>query len=223
MPGGYRFRAAEGTGRVRVRSWQDWGVEEKTPLILTTKFDEALAFAVELHRKQPRKGTGVPYVSHLLSVAALVLEHGGTEEQAIAALLHDAVEDQGGRPTAEAIRARFGDVVADIVDGCTDTDVSPKPPWRARKEAYIARVRQEPAHVRLVSAADKLHNARTMVTDLRIHGPVLWSRFNASRDETLWYLGALVEAFREAGTTPVVEELARTVAELEAVSRNGRP
>ena len=189
--------------------------------ILTSKFDEALAYAVNLHRAQPRKGTGVPYVSHLLSVAALVLEHGGTEEQAIAALLHDAVEDQGGRPTAEAIRARFGDAVAEIVDGCTDTDQTPKPPWRKRKEAYLARVRREPSHVRLVSAADKLHNARTMVTDLRIHGPALWSRFNAGRDETLWYLGALVEAFREAGTTPIVEELARTVAELEAVSRNG--
>jgi len=194
---------------------------ENGGLILTSKFDEAVAFAVELHRRQPRKGSGVPYVSHLFSVAALVLEHGGTEEQAIAALLHDAVEDQGGRPTAELIRARFGDVVADIVDGCTDTDVVPKPPWRARKEAYVARVRREPAHVRLVSAADKLHNARTMVTDLRIHGPVLWTRFNAGRDETLWYLGALVAAFREAGTTPIVEELARTVAELEVVSRDG--
>ena len=190
--------------------------------ILSHRFDEALAFAVDLHREQPRKGTGVPYVSHLLSVAALVLEHGGSEDQAIAALLHDAVEDQGGRPTAERIRERFGDLVADIVDGCTDTDVSPKPPWRERKEAYVERVRREPAHVRLVSAADKLHNARTMVTDLRIHGPALWQRFNAGRDETLWYLGALVAAFREAGTMPIVEELARTVAELERVSGNGR-
>lgn len=186
--------------------------------ILTKKFDEALAFATDLHRGQIRKGTGVPYVSHLLSVAALVLEHGGTEEQAIAALLHDAVEDQGGKATAIAIRARFGDLVADIVDGCTDTDLSPKPPWRERKEAYLARVIREPAHVRLVSAADKLHNTRTMVTDLRILGPILWTRFNATRDETLWYLRALVEAFRAAGTTPIVEELARTVAELEAVS-----
>lgn len=189
--------------------------------ILSSRFDEALAFAVDLHREQPRKGTGVPYVSHLLSVAALVLEHGGTEDQAIAALLHDAVEDQGGRPTAERIRERFGGLVAEIVDGCTDTDVSPKPPWRLRKEAYVARVRNEPAHVRLVSAADKLHNARTMVTDLRIHGPAFWERFNAGRDETLWYLESLVEAFREAGTTPIVEELARTVAELRAVSGNG--
>ncbi len=197
-------------------------MSDRPALILTSRFDEALAYAVELHRRQPRKGTGVPYVSHLLSVAALVLEHGGTEDQAIAALLHDAVEDQGGKPTAAAIRSRFGDDVADIVDGCTDTDVTPKPPWRARKEAYLARVRHEPAHVRLVSAADKLHNARTMVTDLRIHGPALWERFNAGRDETLWYLGALVEAFREAGTTPVVEELARTVAELEVVSGDGR-
>jgi (p)ppGpp synthase/HD superfamily hydrolase len=190
--------------------------------ILTSRFDDALAYAVDLHREQPRKGTGVPYVSHLLGVAALVLEHGGTEDQAIAALLHDAIEDQGGRPTAEAIRARFGDLVADIVEGCTDTDRMPKPPWRERKEAYLARVRREPAHVRLVSAADKLHNARTMVTDLRIHGPGLWTRFNAGRDGTLWYLGALVEAFREAGTMPIVEELARAVAELEAVSGNGR-
>ena len=190
--------------------------------ILSSRFDDALAFAVDLHREQPRKGTGVPYVSHLLSVAALVLEHGGTEDQAIAALLHDAVEDQGGRPTADRIRERFGDLVAGIVDGCTDTDVSPKPPWRLRKEAYVARVRNEPAHVRLVSAADKLHNARTMVTDLRIHGPALWERFNAGRDETLWYLESLVDAFREAGTTPIVEELARTVAELRLVSGNGR-
>jgi len=189
--------------------------------ILSSRFDEALAFAVDLHREQPRKGTGVPYVSHLLSVAALVLEHGGSEDQAIAALLHDAVEDQGGRPTAERIRERFGDLVAEIVDGCTDTDVSPKPPWRLRKEAYVARVRNEPAHVRLVSAADKLHNARTMVTDLRIHGPALWERFNAGRDETLWYLESLVAAFREAGSTPIVEELARTVAELRFVSGNG--
>lgn len=196
-------------------------MSENDPPILSRKFDEALAFAMDLHRKQVRKGTGVPYVSHLLSVAALVLEHGGTEEQAIAALLHDAVEDQGGKPTAIAIRARFGDTVADIVDGCTDTDVWPKPPWRSRKEAYVARVRLEPAHVRLVSAADKLHNARTMVTDLRIHGPALWKRFNAGGEETLWYLRALVEAFREAGTAPIVEELARTVAELEAVSRAG--
>lgn len=194
---------------------------ESASLVLTKRFDEALAYAVDLHRGQPRKGTGVPYVSHLLSVAALVLEHGGSEDQAIAALLHDAVEDQGGKPTAEAIRARFGDLVADIVDGCTDTDIFPKPPWRERKEAYLARLRREPAHVRLVSAADKLHNARTMVTDLRILGPDLWKRFNAGRDETLWYLGALVEAFREAGSAPIVEELARTVAELEVVSRNG--
>lgn len=194
---------------------------ESASLVLTKRFDEALAYAVDLHRGQPRKGTGVPYVSHLLAVAALVLEHGGSEDQAIAALLHDAVEDQGGKPTAEAIRARFGDLVADIVDGCTDTDVFPKPPWRERKEAYLARLRREPAHVRLVSAADKLHNARTMVTDLRILGPDLWKRFNAGRDETLWYLGALVEAFREAGSAPIVEELARTVAELEVVSRNG--
>jgi (p)ppGpp synthase/HD superfamily hydrolase len=197
-------------------------MSENGRLILTRRFDEALAFAVDLHREQPRKGTGVPYVSHLLSVAALVLEHGGTEDQAIAALLHDAVEDQGGRPTAERIRERFGDLVAEIVEGCTDTDVSPKPPWRLRKEAYVARVRNEPAHVRLVSAADKLHNARTMVTDLRIYGPALWERFNAGRDETLWYLESLVDAFREAGTTPVVEELARTVAEMRAVSGNGR-
>ncbi|HMM36197.1 MAG TPA: HD domain-containing protein [Thermoanaerobaculia bacterium] len=189
--------------------------------ILSSRFDEALAFAVDLHREQPRKGTGVPYVSHLLSVAALVLEHGGSEDQAIAALLHDAVEDQGGRPTAERIRERFGDLVAEIVDGCTDTDVSPKPPWRLRKEAYVARVRNEPAHVRLVSAADKLHNPRTMVTDLRIHGPELWGRFNAGRDETLWYLESLVAAFREAGSMPIVEELARTVAELRLVSGNG--
>src|SRR5205085_11747027 len=122
---------------------------------LTQRFEEALAFAARLHKSQLRKGTGVPYVSHLLAVAGIALEHGADEDEAIAALLHDAIEDQGGAATREEIRRRFGDRVVGIVDGCSDTDVSPKPPWRERKEAYIAHVRDASPSVRLVSAADK--------------------------------------------------------------------
>src|SRR5688572_28956686 len=124
---------------------------------LTARFREALVYACELHADQKRKGSDTPYVAHLLAVASLALEHGASEDVAIAALLHDAVEDQGGRPTAEEIGRRFGDAVKAIVDACSDTDVQPKPPWRARKERYIAHVEHAPRSVLLVSACDKLH------------------------------------------------------------------
>src|SRR5947209_2209991 len=127
---------------------------------LTLRFEDALVFATQLHAGQRRKGSATPYVAHLLAVAAIVLENEGNEDEAIAALLHDAIEDQGGAPTREMIRERFGNRVVEIVDGCTDAEVIPKPPWRARKEAYIAHLRGATPSVRLVSAADKLHNAR---------------------------------------------------------------
>ncbi|HZU69016.1 MAG TPA: HD domain-containing protein [Ktedonobacteraceae bacterium] len=182
---------------------------------LSTRFEEALVFATRLHAEQTRKGTAVPYIAHLLAVTALVFEHGGGEDEAIAALLHDSIEDQGGASTREAIRRRFGENVVQIVDGCTDTDVFPKPPWRQRKEAYLAHISKAPASVRLVSAADKLHNARAILEDYRIVGEALWKRFNGGKEGTLWYYRAVVDALREAGATPLVDELDRVVAEIE--------
>ena len=183
------------------------------------KFEEALEYAARVHRDQTRKGTRIPYVTHLLAVAAIVGENGGTENEVVAALLHDAPEDQGGEARLEDIRERFGDEVVGIVAGNTDTYEDPKPPWPERKEAYVARIAREPDPVRLVSAADKLHNARSVLADLRCLGDDLWPRFNGGREGTLWYYRALVEAFRSAGSNPVVEELDRVVGELERLAR----
>jgi len=189
--------------------------------ILSDRYAEAFAYALELHRNQRRIKTEIPYVAHLMAVSGLVLEHGGTEIEAIAALLHDAVEDQGGPPTLAEIKRRFGDDVAGIVEGCSDTDVDPKPPWRKRKEDYIAHIRRAPASVRLVSAADKLHNARAILADYRVHGEALWSRFNGGRDGTLWYYRALTEVYRQAKLEAAHERLAaeldRVVSELESL------
>ncbi|RCK77982.1 MAG: GTP pyrophosphokinase [Candidatus Ozemobacter sibiricus] len=188
---------------------------------LTGRFKEALAYAFDLHCHQIRKGSGVPYVAHLLAVAANVLDHGGDEEQAIAALLHDAVEDQGGRATAAAIRERFGERVAAIVAGCTDTELTPKPPWRQRKEAYLAHLAHAPADVLLVSASDKLHNARAILADLRQVGSQVWDRFSGGRDGTLWYYRALVTTYRAAfaAAAPermgLIDDLEQVVAEIE--------
>jgi HD domain len=186
---------------------------------LTSRFAEALALACELHRSQARKGTQIPYVSHLLAVASLALEYGATEDEAIAAVLHDAVEDQGGAPTARVIENKFGKRVADIVRACSDTDVVPKPPWRERKEAYIAHVRDASASVRLVSACDKLHNARAILADYREHGESLWERFSGGRDGTLWYYRELIDAFSANGRSRLVDELDRVVTELEVLAR----
>jgi (p)ppGpp synthase/HD superfamily hydrolase len=189
---------------------------------LTARFTDALSVACELHRTQSRKGTQTPYVAHLLGVASLALEHGADEDEAIAALLHDAVEDQGGASTAAMIHARFGERVAAIVLDCTDTDAVPKPPWRPRKEAYVAHIREASASARLVSACDKLHNVRTLVTDYREIGEALWARFTGGR-ETLWYYRALVDAFASHGRDRLVDELDLAVTELEALSRGGGP
>src|SRR5579863_10171673 len=139
-------------------------------MLLTPRFEEALVCATQLHAEQTRKGTTIPYIAHLLAVTSIVLENGGNEDEAIAALLHDAIEDQGGAATREEIRRRFGNIVVTIGDGCTDAEVLPKPPWRARKEAYIAHLRHASSSVLLVSAADKLHNARTVLADYRVLG-----------------------------------------------------
>jgi len=185
---------------------------------LSARFEEALVFTTRLHASQLRKGTQIPYVAHLLAVASIVLENGGTEDEAIAALLHDAVEDQGGSKTREEIRRRFGGNVAAIVDGCSDTDQFIKPPWRKRKEDYIAHLPQAPAAVRLVSLADKLHNARSILSDYRLSGESTWDRFKGGKAGTLWYYRSLVETFRRIETTPLAEELDRVVTEIERLA-----
>lgn len=185
--------------------------------MLSARFDRALVLTALLHAAQPRKGTTIPYIAHLLAVCSIVLEHGGDEDDAIAALLHDAVEDQGGRPTLERIRLLFGERVAAIVDGCTDTDQVPKPPWRARKEAYIAHLATVDESVLLVSLADKLHNAQSLLRDHCAVGEAVWARFNAGRPEQVWYYRTLVAAFRSRSIhTELVDELDRTVTEIEA-------
>ena len=184
----------------------------------TARFEEALVYATRLHNSQSRKGTDIPYVAHLLAVTALVIEWGGDEEMAIAALLHDAVEDQGGRQTLAEIRRLFGERVARIVDGCTDSYIQPKPPWRKRKEAYIAKLREEPQDVRIVSLADKVHNARSILTDLRRNGISAFDRFNGGREGTLWYYRSLVETFTQVEENPMVADLSRLVAEIELLA-----
>ena len=182
---------------------------------LSSRFRDALLYATDLHAEQRRKASGVPYVAHLLAVTAIVLEHGGDEDETIAALLHDAVEDQGGAATRAEIARRFGPRVAEIVDGCTDADTMPKPPWRERKEAYIAHLGQVSPSGRRVSAADKLHNARSLIAEYRIRGESLWKNFRGGRDGTLWYHRTVVDTLRQIETTPLVEELERVVSELE--------
>ena len=184
------------------------------PTHLTSRFENALVFAAQLHREQRRKGSNVPYVSHLLAVAALVIEHGGDEDEAIAALLHDAIEDQGGPTARDRILRRFGEPVTRIVEGCSDSQTTPKPPWKERKRVYIAGIGEKSASVRLVSAADKLHNARCILSDYRTLGEEVWRRFEGGREGTLWYYGAVVEALIQAGRTPLVDELERVGGEI---------
>jgi len=201
-------------------------LECSTPL-LGPRFTSALGYAATLHATQLRKGTQTPYISHLLAVAAIAIEYGADEDEAIAALLHDAIEDQGGAETRRRIAALFGEHVAAIVDGCSDTDVMPKPPWRERKERYIAHVSLTSPSVRLVSMCDKLHNARSLIMDLRGKRADLWSRFSAGRDETCWYYRQLVVAYGTAlakdppsgrRMRELLDELTDTVAALELES-----
>src|SRR3989344_3294639 len=189
---------------------------------LTHRFNEALVYAAGLHARQNRKGTDIPYVSHLLAVASLVLEHGGNEDEAIAALLHDAIEDQaqhngGAEALRQRIREKFDDAVVDIVDGCSDADTHPKPEWRGRKEKYIAHLRTASSSVRLVAAADKLHNARAVLRDYQLLGDDLWARFNpeAGKEGSLWFYREVVKALRVVDSSPLVDELDRVVTELE--------
>ncbi|MBE9238817.1 bifunctional (p)ppGpp synthetase/guanosine-3',5'-bis(diphosphate) 3'-pyrophosphohydrolase, partial [Anabaena aphanizomenioides LEGE 00250] len=185
--------------------------------MLTERFTQALTYTHQLHATQIRKGSGVPYISHLLGVASIALEYGANEEEAIAALLHDAIEDQGGVAIRAEIRHRFGDNVTAIVDGCTDADTNPKPPWKERKEKYLAHIPTASPSVLLVSCADKIYNARSILKDYRLMGDAVWERFKAGKEGTLWYYRALVDAFKKTNKNtkiiPLVEELERVVIE----------
>ncbi len=188
---------------------------------LDKRFAEALVFSFELHSGQLRKGTDIPYIAHLLSVASIVLEHGGSEDESIAALLHDAIEDQGGKDVKEEIERRFGKTVVQIVEGCTDTDRVPKPPWKQRKEDYINHIAHASNSVRLVSAADKLHNSRSILHDFKLVGGRIWDRFKGGKEGTLWYYRSLVNEYKKKGNNPIIEELENIVNELERITMDG--
>ncbi len=183
--------------------------------MLSDRFLEAVRYAAEAHRGQTRKGTTVPYLSHLMGVASIVLGDGGNEDEAIAALLHDAAEDQGGRERLEDIRRRFGDAVARIVEACTDSWATQKEPWIERKRRYVLNATRLDAAALRVSAADKVHNAYAILRDLRTIGERVWDRFSAKPDDIIWYYKSLVQSFRAAGGGPLVEELDRIVRGIE--------
>jgi len=180
---------------------------------------DAMALAFDLHASQTRKGSTVPYITHPLAVAAIVGECGGDEDQFIAALLHDAVEDQGGGPVLDQIRDRFGARVADFVSACSDTDVSPKPPWKERKTAHIAHVAAADPAVKLILTADKYHNLLTIIGGLRTHGAALWDRFKGGRDGTLWYYDEMVRALSRNWDHPLLRELRDMFGRLQATLR----
>jgi GTP pyrophosphokinase len=203
----------------------DNGIDERgwplppKPWLYSERIIDAMAAAAQIHGRQKRKGTEVPYLSHLLGTCSIALEYGASEDEAIAALLHDAIED--GQPT-EAARASvysFGDEVGRIVEGCTD-GTPPKPKWRPRKEAYLASLATKDHSVLIVSASDKLHNARSIVRDRRGVGEKVWDRFKVQKSDTLWYYRSLVVAYRENSehNPALVAELDRTVAEMEATA-----
>ena len=186
---------------------------------LSPNFEDALIYATQAHCDQTRKKTGIPYIAHVLGVTAIALEYGANETEAIGALLHDTVEDCGGAERLRDIQKRYGDDVAKIVDGCTDTDEVPKPPWRARKEAYVAHLKDSDTSTRLVSAADKLHNTRAILADLRRHGPKVFERFSGKKEGTLWYYRALVAAFRRhRDHADLIDELDLVVTQVEKLS-----
>ena len=181
---------------------------------LTTKFEQALIYATQLHANQTRKVDKIPYISHLMSVSALILEAGGTEDEAIAGLLHDAVEDQGGQATREEIREKFGETVVEIVDGCTETDITPKPPWKQRKIDYIENISNGSDSVKLVSLADKLHNARSLLVGYRNKGDKLWDYFNGTKEDKLWFYRELLKVYRQGNVNFMTVELERILDEL---------
>lgn len=182
---------------------------------LSPRFQLALGYALRAHSGHTRKGTGVPYFAHLAGVMSLVLEAGGDQEQAVAALLHDAVEDRGGRERLEEIRERFGERVARIVAGCTQGSGEGEDAWDERRRRYVESLPEKEEDVLLVSAADKLHNARAMLRDVRLVGDELFDRFGAPKEEVLGYYRGLRDGFRASELESwLVDEMARTVDEL---------
>jgi GTP pyrophosphokinase len=190
----------------------------KSAINLGRRFHRAFQFAAEKHHGQTRKASTIPYIAHLMGVASLVLEAGGDEDLAIAALLHDVVEDCGGAPMLKEVRRRFGKRVAEVVDGCTDAYEVPKPPWRARKESYIRRLKKESADTRLVSAADKLNNVRSILSDYRAVSESVWSRFNGGREGTLWYYRTLRDEFLRSDENRITRDFDLAVRELESLT-----
>ena len=200
--------------------------DAKAPLLLSERFTRAVEYARTLHIER-RKGTEIPYMAHLLGVASLVMGESGrvsfpvTEDMVIAALLHDTVEDYGGAPRLDDVAFNFGANVARMVEGLSDTlakDSSQKEDWTFRKERYLDRLRREPPDVQLISAADKLYNAQSILTDYGRIGPDIWRRFKRGRDQQLWYFKELLTIFRLSGTNEIVDELERVVNELVRVS-----
>jgi GTP pyrophosphokinase len=196
--------------------------QRKRAVKLGARFLRAFQFAAEKHAGQTRKASTIPYIAHLIGVASLVLEAGGDEDLAIAALLHDVVEDCGGAPMLKEVRRRFGSRVAKVVDGCTDADTFPKAPWRERKEKYIRHLKTADADTRLVSAADKLNNVRSIVSDYRAIGESVWSRFNGGREGTLWYYRTLRDELLRPKRNRITRELELAVNELESLT-GGKP
>lgn len=178
------------------------------------RLDQALGFVAAAFRRQIRKGSGVPYISHLLQVAATVAEHGGDEEQIVAALCHDYLEDIEGAHRDD-LASRFGERVARMVEGLSDCTSQPKPPWKQRKLSYLERLREEEPELKLISAADKLHNASAIVRDRRVVGERVWERFTPTREETLWYYREVVVSLSTNWDHPLLEELRRVVAEMQ--------
>jgi (p)ppGpp synthase/HD superfamily hydrolase len=184
--------------------------------MLSPRFNEAIEYAAWLHKDQFRKGTEIPYIAHPVAVSMIAIQYGATEDEAIAALLHDAIEDQGREgQTKVEILEKFGAPVLAIVEGCTDATEMPKPPWRERKERYVASIAHKSASIRLVSACDKLHNAQAILRDYQAIGDELWQRFRGGKDGTLWYYRALADAFKAAGALPMLGVLEQVVGELE--------
>jgi (p)ppGpp synthase/HD superfamily hydrolase len=205
------------------RAKRTTAAERKSAVKLGPRFRRAFLFAADKHSGQTRKASDTPYIAHLMGVASLVLEFGGDEDLAIAALLHDVVEDCGGMRLLREVRRRFGPRVAKIVDSCTDSCTDPKPPWRERKETYLRHLKKADAETRLVSAADKLNNVRSILADYREVGESIWARFNGGRDGTLWYYRSLLEEFLRHKPNRLMGELELAVQELEASARLARP
>jgi GTP pyrophosphokinase len=197
-------------------------VVRKRSIKIGPRFLRAFQFAAKMHAGQTRKASTIPYIAHLMGVASLVLEAGGDEDLAIAALLHDVVEDCGGAPMLKEVRRRFGKRVAHVVEGCTDADTYPKPPWRERKEKYLEHLQQADPDTRLVSAADKLNNVRSILSDYRAIGESVWSRFNGGREGTLWYYRALREIFLRYKRNRITRDFELAVRELDTLA-GGEP